>query len=137
MEKDKNINTFKCLAKEAKKRMKSGYWDDFDRRLQNKIDDAKTEGNNPSKVKEFYVNRQLKEVNGKRSEDEDFYNKVKLLLLEYGEVSDAIGRLIDKDIYENMTYEQRQRYTLEISNKYVEALERFKKEKEYGCINEI
>ena len=117
--------------------MKSGYWDDFDRRLQNKIDDAKTEGNNPSKVKEFYVNRQLKEVNGKRSADEDFYNKVKLLLLEYGEVSDAIGRLIDKDIYENMTYEQRQRYTLEISNKYVEALERFKKEKEYGCINEI
>lgn len=133
---ENNINSFKELAREAKKRMKNGYWDCFDKQLNRKLDDAKTEGNNVNKVKEYYVNKQIREVNGKNRDDEEFYQKVKAMLLEYGEVSDAIGRLIDKEVYNQMNYEQKQRYTLEISNKYVVALERFKKEKEFGCVGE-
>jgi hypothetical protein len=128
-------NTFKYLAKEAKRRMKSGYWADFDARLQGKMEEAVLEGNNPSRVAEYYVDYTIKTVNGKKTEDE-FYSKVKALLLECGEVSDAIGRLIDYDVYNNLSYEQKQRYTLELSNKYVEALERFRREKQFGCFCE-
>jgi len=129
-----DVYTFKHLAKEAKKRLKSGYWKDFENRLNNKKAEAVSEGNNPSKVVEYYVKREIKTVNSGKVNEDEFYIKVKNLLLEYGEVSNAIGRLIDYSLYDNMTYEQKQRYTLEISNKYLEALERFRKEKEFGCV---
>jgi len=128
--------TFKDLAKEAKRRMKSGYWVDFDKKLQDKLVEVRSEGGNPSLAAEYYVNATIKEVNGKKKTDDEFYLKVKRLLTECGEVSDAIGRLIDRELFEQMNYEQRQRYTLDLSNKYVEALERFRKEREYGALAE-
>ena len=128
------VYTFKRLAKEAKKRLKSGYWEDFENRLNTKKAEAVSEGNNPSRVVEYYVKREIKTVNSGRGTEDEFYLKVKKLLLEHGEVSNAIGRLIDYSIYDKMSYEQKQRYTLEISNKYLEALERFRKEKEFGCV---
>ena len=56
--------------------------------------------------------------------------RVKELLDNYGEVSDAIGRLTDREKYEKLSYEERQRYTMELSSKYVEALEKYRREKE-------
>ena len=56
--------------------------------------------------------------------------KVKAMLDECGEVSDAIGRLTDKDYYATLSYEEKQRYNLELSARYLEALERYRKEKE-------
>ena len=47
-----------------------------------------------------------------------------------GEVSNAIGRLTDKEYFNSLSYEERQRYTLSLSEKYVKAVERYKKEKE-------
>ncbi len=128
-------HTFKSLAKEAKKRMKSGYWDNFDKELQSKKNLAEDVGVNPSHVAEYYMATTFNEVNGKRSSDEEFYNKVKKLLIEHGEVSNAIGRLVDHDVYDKMNYDQKQRYMLDLSNRYLEALERFRKEK-YYCLNE-
>ena len=110
--------------------MKSGFWRDFDERLKQKVNGASEEGQNPSKAAEYFVNKTIKEINGKKSEDE-FYKKVCAMLDEFGEVSDAIGRLVDHDVYDNMNYEQKQRYTLELSNKYLEALEKYRKEKEF------
>ena len=127
-------NTFKYLAREAKRRMKSGYWTDFDEKLKDKREEAVSEGNNPNKVLEFYVNKTIKTVNSNKDEDE-FYLKVKDLVVRFGETSDAIGRLIDHSVYDGLSNEQKQRYTLELSNKYVEALERLRKEREFGCVN--
>ena len=62
---------------------------------------------------------------------DEFYLKVKKLLLEEGEVSDAIGRLTDKEYYDTLSYEEKQRYTLELSGKYLKALERFKREEQF------
>ena len=63
---------------------------------------------------------------------DDFYLKVKALLDEYGEVSDAIGRLTDKQYFATLNYEERQRYTMELSAKYLAALEKYRKEKDSG-----
>ena len=57
--------------------------------------------------------------------------KVKNLLLTEGEVSDAIGRLTDRAYYETLSYAEKQRYNLELSGKYLAALERFKREYEF------
>ena len=50
------------------------------------------------------------------------------MLLSEGEVSDAIGRLTDKPYYESLSYEEKQRYNLSLSERYLRALERFRKE---------
>ena len=62
---------------------------------------------------------------------DEFYLKVRDLLLSEGEVSDAIGRLTDREYYETLSYSDKQRYTLELSEKYLRALERFKREYEF------
>ena len=61
---------------------------------------------------------------------DEFYLKVKELLDTYGEVSDAIGRLTDRQYFDSLAYEERVRYTLELSEKYLKALERYRREKE-------
>ena len=101
--------------------------------MQSKKNLAEDVGVNPSHVAEYYMATTFNEVNGKRSSDEEFYNKVKKLLIEHGEVSNAIGRLVDHDVYDKMNYDQKQRYMLDLSNRYLEALERFRKEK-YYCL---
>lgn len=53
------------------------------------------------------------------------------MLLAEGEVSDAIGRLTDRAYYDTLTYEEKQRYTLTLSERYLKALERFRRESEY------
>ena len=60
-----------------------------------------------------------------------FYEQVKRLLLSEGEVSNAIGRLTDHAVYDTLSYEEKQRYTLDLSERYLRALKRFKRECEF------
>ena len=64
-------------------------------------------------------------------EDDAFYEKVRALLVSEGEVSDAIGRLTDHSVYDKLSYEEKQRYTLTLSERYLKALERFRRESEF------
>ena len=57
------------------------------------------------------------------------------MLLSQGEVSDAIGRLTDVEYYNTLSYDEKQRYTLALSEKYLRALERFRKECEFESFN--
>ena len=47
-------------------------------------------------------------------------------------MSDALGRLTDRVYYDTLSYEEKQRYTMQLSNKYLKALEKYRKEKEIG-----
>ncbi|MBQ7164024.1 MAG: hypothetical protein IJR61_01690 [Clostridia bacterium] len=132
--KNTQLNSFKGLAKDAKRRMKTGYWRDFDEDIKKKVEAAYQDGGNPSKAKEYYVNKTLSEMNGKLKDDE-FYRKVCKLINEYGEAGDAIGRLIDHSVFDNLSYDRKQRYILELSNKYLDALDRYRKEKEFGGVS--
>ena len=69
-------------------------------------------------------------INGEK--EDEFYLKVKNLLDTEGEVSDAIFRLTDREYYDSLSYEEKQRYTLRISSRYVQALEKYRREKELG-----
>ncbi len=123
--------TFKNYAKEAKKRLKNGYWQRYSDEVNQKIKEAEKDGVAPSKILEYYARRAEREIHSYDEETEKFYLKVKNILDDVGEVSDIIGRLTDKKYYETLTYEQKQRYILELSEKYRVAKNRYYEEKQY------
>lgn len=121
--------TLKTLAKEAKSRMKKGFWEQCEKDLDESRGFAREQGISESKMERYFAEKVSTCVRGE-SPDE-FYLRVKEMLLKDGEVSDAIGRLTDRDYYMSLSYSERQRYTLELSEKYLRALERFKREYEF------
>ncbi len=123
--------SLKVYAKEAKLRLKSSFWQNYKSKVNNEISIALADGVAVSKVKEYYQNKATVTIRGVESNDEAFYQKVKELLNTYGEVSDALGRLTDKEYYNTLSYEQKQRYNLELSNKYVKAKERYYRELQF------
>ena len=116
------------MARAAKSRLKSNYWADCKKNIDENTNEAKKKGLNEAKVKTTLSRRVKNEIKGEKPDE--FYLKVKKLLDEEGEVSDAIGRLTEKEYYDTLSYEEKQRYSLEISGKYLQALKRYRKEKE-------
>ena len=124
--------TFRALARQAKSRMKNGFWEDCKEDLGERMEKAKELGLNESKAGRYFIGQVSKSLQGETQDE--FYLKVKEMLLKDGEVSDAIGRLTDKEYYETLSYEEKQRYTLSLSERYLRALERFRREYEFDQI---
>lgn len=125
-----NQKTLKQYAKEAKKRLKSGFWQEYQDNLNKEIEKAKKAGVSVSKVKEYYSKKVLHDIRSSGNCEEDiFYKKVKKILDEEGEISNFIGRLTDKKLYDSLSYDEKQRYTLTLSEKYLKAVERYNAEK--------
>ncbi len=121
--------TLKQYAKEAKKRLKQGFWQAYNENLKSELARAKEEGISETKIKEYYASKVSGDIRQTPDESEDFYQRVKKMLDEEGEVGNAIGRLTDKKLFETLSYDERQRYTLSLSEKYLKAVERYNKEK--------
>ncbi len=128
MQEDKK--TIKQYCKEAKKRLKQGFWQKYHTELSVELDKAEKAGVSVSKVKEYYTQKVSGDIRKGKDENELFYQRVKRILDEEGEVSNVISRLTDKTLYQTLSYEEQQRYNLELSEKYLRAVERYKKEKE-------
>ena len=122
--------TLKQYCKEAKKRLKSGFWQAYKKDLSEELERAKEAGISESRIKEYYAQTVSNNIRNYQEENEEFYLRVKKILDDEGEVSDAIGRLTDKKVFEGLTYEEKQRYTLSLSEKYLKAVERYRKEKD-------
>ena len=118
--------TLRSAARQAKYRLKGGFWAQCKEEREQRLLYAQELGIN---VKE--AGRQFHREMQRRIHEEApdaFYEMVKELLLSEGEVSDAIGRLTDRAHFETLSYAEKQRYTLELSERYLRALERFKRE---------
>lgn len=122
------MNDLKVLAKKAKQRLSSGFWQQCKQDVDLKTREAEQSGLNAGRVKSHLYGKVKDTIRGQK--EDEFYLKVKKLLDEYGEVSDAIGRLTDKEYFDTLSYPEKQRYTMELSSKYLEALEKYRKEKE-------
>lgn len=105
--------TLRGLARQAKSRMKSGFWNECMEDLNAQMEKAKEQGLNESKAGRYFKSRVSASLSGEK--EDAFYLKVKALLTTEGEVSDAIGRLTDREYYETLSYEEKQRYTLSLS----------------------
>ena len=121
--------SIKQYCREAMQRMKNGFWEDYYKNLALDIAKAGRAGMSAEKIKEAYTARFNENVKNNNAKNEEFYQKVKAMLEEHGEASNAIGMLTDKEYYSTLTYEEQQRYNLELSEKYLKAVERYKREK--------
>ena len=119
-------------ARLAKRRIKSGFWKECKENFSEKKEKAREQGLNESKAGRFFKTQVEAKIEGKK--EDEFYLRVKEMLLSEGEVSDAIGRLTDKEYYETLSYEEKQRYTLTLSEKYLRALEKFRAECEFEAL---
>lgn len=128
MQAEKDI---KQLAKEAKQRLKSGFWDKYRQDVQRSADVAKTDGVSKSVVVNYYQTQSNPVVKRAVTKSEAFYIKVKDILDNQGEVSNILSLLIDYSVYDSLNYEGKQRYMLDLSNKYLSCLERYKMEKKF------
>ena len=124
--------TLREEARLAKSRIKSGFWKECEADLTVKKEKAREHGLNESKAGRFFKTQVEAKIEGRK--EDDFYLRVKEMLLSQGEVSDAIGRLTDHAYYDTLSYEEKQRYTLALSEKYLRALERFRAECEFEVL---
>lgn len=124
------MDNLKEMARAAKQRLKNNFWEECKKNLDEGAVQARERGLNEDKVKHSLRGRVKDEIKGEKQDE--FYLKVKELLDREGEVSDALGRLTDREYYETLPYEEKQRYTLRLSAKYLQALEKYRKEKELG-----
>ena len=116
----------KNLAKVAKGRMKNGFWSDYLESVDNTPDgcDARK-----SEVLQYYRIKAVRQLNS--ADNELFYYKVKNILDTYGDVSDIIGRLCDEELMKTMSFQEKQRYLFELSDRYRECRERYFEEKKF------
>ncbi len=129
----KERSTLREEARKAKSRMKSGFWEECKEDKNKHLEKAREQGLNESKAGRYFAARVSAHIEGKK--EDEFYLRVKKLLLTEGEVSDAIGRLTDKEYYATLSYEEKQRYSLALSEKYLRALERFRAEYEFEGVS--
>ena len=125
------LKSLKQYAREAKKRLKEGFWQNYSNNLKQELERAEKIGVSVSKVKEYYTSKVSENIKRPTDDGEDFYLRVKELLSSEGEVPDALGRLTDKEYFESLSYDEKQRYTLSLSEKYLKAVERYYKEKTF------
>lgn len=126
--------SFREEARRAKSRMKSGFWSECKEDMSKSLEQARKNGVNESKAGRYFAERVSAQIAGEK--EDEFYLKVKQMLLSEGEVSDAIGRLTDKEYFQTLSYEEKQRYTLSLSERYLRALERFRRECEFDSLHE-
>ena len=125
--------TLREEARRAKSRIKSGVWAECKESMDERLESARKYGVNESKAGRYFAEQIGAQIAGEK--EDEFYLKVKRMLLTEGEVSDAIGRLTDKEYFNTLSYEEKQRYTLSLSEKYLRALERFRKECEFDVLD--
>ena len=124
--------TLREEARQAKRRIKSGFWKECEADFSIKKEKAREQGLNESKAGRYFKMQITAQIEGKK--EDDFYLRVKEMLLTEGEVSNAIGRLTDQEYYKTLSYEEKQRYNLSLSEKYLRALERFRSECEFEAL---
>ena len=127
--------TLKELAREAKGRLKSGFWSACREDLDRNLSSAREQGISETRVERFFADKLAAALGGEK--EDEFYLRVKELLTTEGEVSDAIGRLTDREYYETLSYEEKQRYNLSLSERYLRALERFRRESEIASLKTV
>ena len=119
MEKNYNCDALKRLAKQAKNRLgKHKYLN----------------GKGEYKVvnKDYLAEYKLILINEK--EDEKLYNKVCKILSENEDIINPLGKLVDKTKFSMLSERDKERYIINLADKYKIMKKRFEKEKELSQV---
>lgn len=125
--KNKSIEV-KDMAKNAKKRLRTGFWEENGSEVATRCESLIKNGFSDKEVLAAFDKNATKRTL-KTDKTEIFYRKVKSILDKCGEVGNIISMLIDKKLYVSLSYEAKQKYMLDLSENYRVALARYRKEK--------
>ena len=123
--------SFKFYAKEARERLKTGFWEKQNQHWDNMTREAELQGKNVD-ADVRYEQRELEKKLYNRDAydaDEKFYAKVYEMMEGEEIVTNPIQVLCDMENINELPINQRTQRTLEISNKYQEMMKRYYKEK--------
>ena len=128
--------TLKDYAKEAKARMKSGFWQEVKEQRQHDVQSAAEQGKNTDVIfKEYREVLTRKIFENETEEDEILYRKVCELLSQNKVVTNPIGMLADKQKMSTMSEQAKQHYVFELSKKFKEMKERYFKERQLAMMS--
>ncbi len=129
----KEMSEIKRRALLAKQRLKMGYWqrmqDEQSRMADATKNSALIESARSARLREFEMDSRRALGDDFAERDERLYGKVRDMLDKDENVTDPIGRLVDRDVFDKLDADNRQRYILELSAKFRELKERYYKEK--------
>lgn len=133
MEKEASKTALKKLAANAKKRMKSGYWQNARQERQEVVHMHESLGKDPREAENYLVNKHAIKINAERNiivkSEEELYQRVCAILDADIDVTNPIAQLIDHDIYDKLEPHERSRYVMVLMFKYSELKERYNHEK--------
>lgn len=111
--------TLQALAKQARNRLKSGYWSELQLNKRKDVETAITQGENRTVVEQFYKNKIAKDLSQNKNDDNLFYNKAIDILKSDKEVINPLKLLIDSSYYGTLSEERKQAYLMELSKKFL------------------
>lgn len=129
---EKDLKTF---AKEAKIRFKRGFWKNYNENKQAELDRAKEKGINEKEALQIQIERAKREIKTQFDEqtlDDIFYEKVAEILKSDEIILNPITRLIDHDVYDGLNDSEKQKYILDLTEKFNEMKKRYEKERMLG-----
>lgn len=129
----KEISEIKRRALLAKQRLKMGYWQrmqaERDRVNGATADSSVIESARTARMREFERENSRALGDDFAERDEKLYRRVRDILDKNEDATDPIGQLMDREIFEKLDADNRQRYILELSAKFRELRERYYREK--------
>ena len=132
----------KCLkireyAKRAKQRLRNGYWNKIKNSKEKYIKEHYQEGDNIENLSYMFqkmVEEEIESVSKPKTKDDLLYKKVTKLLSENEYVLNPIMRLIDHEVYDNLSEVAKQNYIYELTDKYNEMKQRFERERKSRAV---
>lgn len=118
----------------AKQRLKMGYWQRMYDEKQRALSEMGDSGSGARLVKDLQYEKVRRDESrafnsDKAKEEEEFYGKVCSILESDENTINPIGQLIDKEEFEKLDADNRQRYILKLSQKFREMRERYYRER--------
>ena len=127
----KQTSELKKRALLAKQRLKMGYWQKMESERK-RLESEKIEENKIAELQRQKIKRDILFVTdeARAIEEEKMYRKVCEILDRDEDTLSPIGQLIDKEVYLTLDEAGKQKYVLELSEKFREMSKRYYLEKE-------
>ena len=129
----KELSEIKKRALLAKQRMKLGYWqkmlEERDRMMSKTADSTRLTVASDMRKKEYEIGNKVALGDNFAQREERLYGRVREILDRDENVTNPIGQLVEREKYEQMDEANRQRYILELSEKFRMLRERYYRER--------
>lgn len=121
------MSMMKKFAKQAKERMRNGFWQQAKEQIEQEKQVAATQGLDSVKVAQARHDMIAKQIynNEQYLQEQEFYQKVVAIAESKQVIINPLNQLADHKAMATMTAEQRQAYMMRLSVKYQEALQRY------------